>query len=446
MVTFRSADDWNSHKARNDLLYEKHLKREEDRKRRDNRWQIAAEEDAKKPTAAEEMARAKTIASKDEAAIQQLLDEQKPRGRPLSRFMGDSWVPPRVHYDDGEWDAWEKNSWTPAMYTGQAERKWGSWNPDVDGWPSDDIVPIVEEKKYTFAVPGMTRELSLKLEKAEESNLLVEKDITDRVLKHLIKNRYDVQKKAVDRFVKTFHLNDVRNKPGLLLNFAATALQKEEVASLDDLNKSVKESLRIVLDRQGIKIEAFENKCLGELKSLPEELQLKCCSLLGEAKLATVRSPTGFFIGVIRRVREEGEMMGLIESRNPNRKHLGNTAVNPNEPQQEAREVDNGPRDLLQDFHDNCTTESEVAGLASVTALNASAKNGTLDFSLLPQMVKMNPEWLPTYGIGRSEALYMPLQSMDTSTELFPPALKVCKLTSITKQYTEEMVRFSFGV
>ena len=60
-----------------------------------------------------------------------------------------------------------------------------------------------------------------------------------------------------------------------------------------------------VIARHSLKLEEFDHKCFTEMNRLPPKIQAKCVDELSTSSLRGIRNPTGFFINLIRRVRDE---------------------------------------------------------------------------------------------------------------------------------------------
>ena len=76
-------------------------------------------------------------------------------------------------------------------------------------------------------------------------------------------------------------------------------------ADLTVINVDVRNKFLETIARHGIKLEEYDHKCFTELTRLNDSLQMKCVDELSSSSLRGIRNPTGFFINLIRRVRDE---------------------------------------------------------------------------------------------------------------------------------------------
>ncbi|KAK9836169.1 hypothetical protein WJX81_006506 [Elliptochloris bilobata] len=129
-------------------------------------------------------------------------------------------------------------------------------------------------------------------------------DLDNRTMDALEDLTDDQADQAVERFCEA-NFARISNKSGFLMGIIRRVQEDGPGGGnvdLDILPRSVRYRLRDLLDDGRLKKDDIDSRMLKSLADLPSDLGLEAVEKFGMASLETVRSKTGFMMGIIKRI------------------------------------------------------------------------------------------------------------------------------------------------
>jgi hypothetical protein len=122
----------------------------------------------------------------------------------------------------------------------------------------------------------------------------------------------DLAECAIERFAEA-NFSRINNKSGFLMGIIRRV--KEDGpdgghVNMDILSRSVRHRLRDLMDDGKLSNTEVDQRMVKALSDLPSELGLEAVDKFATSNLDSVRSKTGFMMGIIKRVAQEGMMGG----------------------------------------------------------------------------------------------------------------------------------------
>mmetsp|Transcript_37691 Transcript_37691/g.72243 ORF Transcript_37691/g.72243 Transcript_37691/m.72243 type:complete len:287 (+) Transcript_37691:129-989(+) len=153
---------------------------------------------------------------------------------------------------------------------------------------------------------GLPSYIARRLEPLFLSGHLTERDLDDRCIDSLRDMKEDLADAVIDKFTEA-NMARISNKSGFLMGIVRRIEQEPPGTgpTMGDLPRGIRRKLEDLVDDRRIRAGEIEGRALTQLMELPEEMAYEAVDRFCTTDLDTIRSKTGFLMGIIKRVRDD---------------------------------------------------------------------------------------------------------------------------------------------
>jgi len=145
-----------------------------------------------------------------------------------------------------------------------------------------------------------------KLEPLFESGQLHERDFDDRCIDALKDLKESLADAVMDKFCEA-NMSRISNKSGFLMGILRR-IEHEPPGTgptINDLPRGIRRKIDDLIDDRKIRASDIEGRALTQLLELSDDMAYEAVDRFATTNLDTIRSKTGFLMGIIKRIREE---------------------------------------------------------------------------------------------------------------------------------------------
>eukprot|EP00854_Cymbomonas_tetramitiformis_P021612 gene21612-25995_t len=154
---------------------------------------------------------------------------------------------------------------------------------------------------------GLPRSLAQRLEPMFESGQLTEYDVDERCITAMKDMKEELAHAVLDKFCEA-NMSRINNKSGFMMGIVRR-IELEPPGTgpdLSDLPRPIRYKLEDIVKERRIRATDIEGRAIAALKELPEDMAHEAIERFSAANLESIRTKTGFLIGIVKRIRDEG--------------------------------------------------------------------------------------------------------------------------------------------
>ncbi|KAK3287541.1 hypothetical protein CYMTET_4963 [Cymbomonas tetramitiformis] len=158
---------------------------------------------------------------------------------------------------------------------------------------------------------GLPRSLAQRLEPMFESGQLTEYDVDERCITAMKDMKEELAHAVLDKFCEA-NMSRINNKSGFMMGIVRR-IELEPPGTgpdLSDLPRPIRYKLEDIVKERRIRATDIEGRAIAALKELPEDMAHEAIERFSAANLESIRTKTGFLIGIVKRIRDEGRSYG----------------------------------------------------------------------------------------------------------------------------------------